>query len=167
MLFKCIQSWGLSGVKRYFLLTGLMCLIFVIYFTRELHLVPLDVQPPSNSLIVSSVDSVYDGDTFFVNIEGLPEVFGQRIGIRLAGIDTPEIRGKCPSEKLLAIEAKSYLQNLLSKNEPIELRNITRGKYFRLVADVYVGSLDVSKSLINQGLAVPYSGKVKKQSWCE
>jgi micrococcal nuclease len=154
-------------MKRYFLLISLLCLFLAIYFTRVFHYVPSVVQPPLNSLIVSSIDSVYDGDTFFANIAGLPEVFGQRIGIRLAGIDTPEIRGKCPSEKLLAVEAKVHLQNLLSTNEPVELRNITRGKYFRLVADVYVGSLNVSESLINHRLAVRYTGKVKKRGWCD
>lgn len=47
------------------------------------------------SMFVDEVISVYDGDTFRVNIKGYPDVIGENIAIRVNGIDTPEIRGKC------------------------------------------------------------------------
>ena len=56
------------------------------------------------SVTVSKVISVYDGDTFRVSIKIYPPIVGENIAIRVNGIDTPEIRGKCPSEKVLAIK---------------------------------------------------------------
>lgn len=58
------------------------------------------------SAIVSEVTSIYDGDTFRVNISGWPEIIGERIPIRVNGIDTPELRGKCEEEIVLARKAK-------------------------------------------------------------
>jgi len=57
------------------------------------------------SATVSKVISVYDGDTFRVSIKIYPPIVGENIAIRVNGIDTPEIRGKYPSEKVLAIKA--------------------------------------------------------------
>ena len=51
---------------------------------------------------VLEVTSIYDGDTFRGNIEGFPAVIGDSMSIRINGIDTPELRGKCDKEKQLA-----------------------------------------------------------------
>ena len=56
----------------------------------------------------------YDGDTVTVDLVDLRDIdldgtfapLWDNIGIRVAGVDTPEIRGKCPAEKVLAKEAK-------------------------------------------------------------
>lgn len=44
----------------------------------------------------------YDGDTCRVTIPGLHSLLGEKIPIRIRGIDTPEIRGKCEAEKTKA-----------------------------------------------------------------
>ena len=36
----------------------------------------------------------YDGDTVTFNLPGLHPIIGEKISIRVNGIDTPEIRGK-------------------------------------------------------------------------
>jgi len=54
------------------------------------------------SVTVSEVSSIYDGDTFTVSIKDWPPVAGERISVRVWGIDTPEMRGKCEHEKRLA-----------------------------------------------------------------
>lgn len=41
------------------------------------------------TLTVSEVTSIYDGDTFRVNIDGLHSRIGERIGIRVAGLIHP------------------------------------------------------------------------------
>lgn len=105
--------------------------------------------------MVDEVTSIYDGDTFRVNIKSWPPVVGYRVPIRVNGIDTPEIRGKCQTEKVLARKAKT-----------IELRNIQRGKYFRLVADVYADGKSLADKLMNRNLAIPYGGGTKR-SWCD
>ena len=58
------------------------------------------------------------------------------MSIRINGIDTPELRGKCDKEKQLARLAKHFTVERLRAVRGITLKNIKRGKYFRLIADV-------------------------------
>ncbi len=110
---------------------------------------------------------VYDGDTFFVDIDGVPDVFGEGVGVRLRGVDTPEIRGDCPTEKALAYQAKEYVAAVLESAERIDLLNVTRGKYFRIVASVVVDEkIHISEELIRKRLGVRYYGGKKTKSWC-
>lgn len=48
------------------------------------------------------------------------------MSIRLNGLDTPEIRGKCAKEKKLAKKAKQLTVTTLKNANLIELRNIKR-----------------------------------------
>lgn len=117
------------------------------------------------SVTVSEVTSIYDADTFRANIDGWPSVIGKRISIRVNGVDAPEIRGKCAKEKAGARAAKQHTVAMLRSAKTIELRNIRRGKYFRLLADVYMDGKNLARSLIDAGLARPYHGG-KRLSWC-
>ncbi|MEE8588103.1 MAG: thermonuclease family protein [Sulfurimonadaceae bacterium] len=119
------------------------------------------------SVVVSEVTSIYDGDTFRANIQEYPEIMGYRIGIRVNGIDTPEMRGKCQKEKTLAKKAKQFSVEKLRGAKTIELRNMKRGKYFRIVADVYVDGKSLGGMLIDQELAVVYDGGHKAKDWCQ
>jgi len=85
--------------------------------------------------------------------------------IRVRGIDTPEIKGKCPGEKQLAIRARDFLNNALRSAGSVELVNIERGKYFRLVADVLVDGEPIAPVMIELGLGRAYSGG-KRAGWC-
>jgi len=114
---------------------------------------------------VLEVTSIYDRDTFRANIEGFPAVIGEHMSIRINGIDTPELRGKCDKEKQLARLAKQFTVERLRAAKSIVLKNIKRGKYFRLVADVYVDGVSLGEQLIKQGHAVKYIGKAKR-TWC-
>jgi len=108
---------------------------------------------------------VYDGDTFRVDINSLSPIAGKNIPIRVNGVDTPEIRGKCPYEKKLAYMVKDFVMNKLLKAKRVELKNIQRGKYFRIIADVFVDGVSLEQELLDNGLAYKYSGK-KKLGWC-
>ena len=119
------------------------------------------------SVTVSEVTSIYDGDTFRANIKEYPDVIGYRIGIRVNGIDTPEMRGKCLEEKALAKSAKQFTVKKLREAKKIELRNMKRGKYFRIVADVYVDGNNLGAMLIENKLAVVYDGGRKAKDWCQ
>ena len=119
------------------------------------------------SVYVSEVTSIYDGDTFRVNIAEYPPLLGYRMGIRVNGIDTPEIRGKCLQEKALAHKAKQFTVARLRAAKRIELKNMKRGKYFRIVADVYVDGDNLGEMLINENLAVAYDGGHKGKDWCQ
>lgn len=117
--------------------------------------------------VVSEVTSIYDGDTFRANIKDYPPIVGQRMAVRVSGIDTPEIKGKCEIEKALARKAKQQTEFFLRGAKIIELRNIKRGKYFRLVADVFVDEISLSEILIDSKLAVSYDGGTKTKNWCK
>jgi micrococcal nuclease len=114
------------------------------------------------SVIVTKVISVYDGDTFRVDIDSLSPIVGKNIPVRLEGVDTPEINGKCQYEKDLAIEARDFVRNKLSKAKEIKLNEIQRGKYFRVVAKVFIDGVSLEKELLDKGLAYKYKGGKKK-----
>jgi micrococcal nuclease len=122
---------------------------------------------------IKDVDYVrnYDGDTITVNIFKFHPVIGDKISIRINGIDTPEIRGKCKEEKILALRAKEMVKTALTSAKKINLLNIKRGKYFRIVADVELevryGTVKLNDLLIKSNLAVPYDGGTKTKNWCE
>jgi endonuclease YncB( thermonuclease family) len=116
--------------------------------------------------IISEITSIYDGDTFRANIPGWPPIIGNRISIRVNGVDTPELRGHCDREKQLAREAKEYVVTALRSAKQVELKNIRRGKYFRILADVFADGESLAAGLLRRGLAVPYDGGTKKD-WCK
>jgi endonuclease YncB( thermonuclease family) len=126
----------------------------------------LQAAPQYGTVIVSKVINVYDGDTFRVNIDSLPPIVGKNIPIRVNGVDTPEIRGKCQYEKDLALEARDFVRVKLSNAKEIKLTNLQRGKYFRVVANVLVDGVSLEQELLDNKLAYEYSGG-KKLSWCE
>ena len=129
------------------------------------------VLPPAD-LVVTDINRVYDGDTFFINVSAWPDIIGKDIGIRVAGVDTPEIRSRCKNkaakanEKAMAIVARDYAEELLTKADRIELINMKRGSRFRIVADVYVDGKNLADLLINVGYGRAYDGKKKRLSWC-
>jgi len=126
----------------------------------------VQAKPQYNTVTVSKVISVYDGDTFRVNIDSLPPIVGKNIAIRVNGVDTPEIRGKCQYEKNLALEARDFVRARLSNAKEIKLTNLQRGKYFRVVANVLVDGVSLEQELLDNKLAYSYDGG-KKLSWCK
>ena len=114
---------------------------------------------------VSEITSIYDGDTFRANIKGYPAIVGEHMSIRINGIDTPELRGKCDKEKQLARLAKQFTVEHLRAAKSISLKNVKRGKYFRLIADVYVDGVSLGELLIKNKHAIKYGGGTKV-NWC-
>ena len=109
----------------------------------------------------------YDGDTITFNLPGLHPIIGEKISIRVNGIDTPEIKGKCEKEKYDAQQAKEMVADILKDADQIVLRNMERGKYFRIAADVIVDGENLSDLLIGAGMAIRYNGGKKTHKWCE
>jgi micrococcal nuclease len=121
--------------------------------------------PQYGTVTVSKVISVYDGDTFRVNIDSLPPIVGKNIAIRVNGVDTPEIRGKCQYEKNLALKARDFVRGKLANAKEIKLTNLQRGKYFRVIANVVVDGVNLEQELLDNKLAYRYDGG-KKLNWC-
>ena len=109
----------------------------------------------------------YDGDTITFNLPLLHPLIGDKISIRVNGIDTPEIKGKCEKEKYNSQQAKEMAADILRDAKQITLKNMERGKYFRVVADVFVDEENLADMLIEAGMAVRYDGGKKTNKWCE
>ena len=137
--------------------------IKIIFFSLNSLLIPTTFA--YEDVKISKVMSVYDGDTIRVNIDSFPDIIGKNIRIRLKGIDAPEIKGKCQKEIELAFMARDYLRNAINQSSQIQLRNIERGKYFRIVGELYIDEENISRGLIEEGLAYIYH-RGKKRNWC-
>src|SRR5688572_14804248 len=79
--------------------------------------------------------------TFFTSgvglFGGLPVLLPlhhRAITLSLTGIDTPEIKGKCEREKMLAREARDFVRDILGQSSKVEFRKAERDKYFRINA---------------------------------
>lgn len=109
----------------------------------------------------------YDADTITFNIPNTHPLIGEKISVRVRHIDTPEIKGKLPCEKEVARIAKNLIEHKMKNAKNIELKNIERDKYFRILADVVVDGVNLSEVLIKNKLAYSYEGGTKeKLNWC-
>ena len=108
----------------------------------------------------------YDGDTITFNLPGLHPIISEKISIRVNGIDTPEIKGKCEKEKYDAKQAQQMVADILKDADQIVLRNMERGKYFRIAADVIVDGESLGDILVETGMAIRYDGGRKVKGWC-
>ncbi len=107
---------------------------------------------------------VVDGDTIKVNVDNCPfAVLCSNIEVRFAGIDTPELHGKCEKEKMLAKQAKAMVEANYKAGDAVDIGNAKRDKYFRLLSEQSV----ISTRLLQSGLAVKYNGRGAKHDWCK
>lgn len=107
---------------------------------------------------------VYDGDTITVDFRGTPAVFGKRIGVRLLGVDAPELRDPDPVVKAYALEARDYLVVRVKAAKRLEIKKPSRDKFFRMDGALFLDGVDVQQELIRRGYAKPYKGD-KKSPW--
>ena len=138
----------------------------ILLFICILIFISYNVRADYNNIIVDKVVSVYDADSFFITQRNWPEIVGKRIGVRVNGVDSPEIRGKCKQEKEWAKVAKMYTFNALKNARYVELKDVQRGKYFRILATVYIDNINLADSLIAAGLGRAYNGG-KRGGWCQ
>ena len=87
--------------------------------------------------------------------------------VRILGIDTPELRGKCAKEKELAMKAKIFANLVFLEARKIEFKDLKWDKYGgRILSNVYIDGYLYADMIINEQLARPYDGG-KKEGWCE
>ena len=111
-------------------------------------------------------DYCYDGDTCYAELANAPSEL-KFVRIRIRGIDTPEIKGKCEKERGLAKEAKRFLNKLVMESHLITLKNLSWGKYGgRIVADLYIDNTNYLVYLKGKDFYVPYNGGKKMDNWC-
>lgn len=113
---------------------------------------------------------VLDGDTLEVSAHIW---LGQEVAtrVRLAGIDAPELHGRCRAERDLAVRARAHAMARLSPAghwpAPARLYDVGAGKYGgRVLARVRTADgEDLGRSLLAAGLARPYAGG-SRRAWC-
>lgn len=105
---------------------------------------------------------VVDGDTVDITLDlGFDILYNNRI--RLYGIDTPETRTRDLEEKKLGQAAKERVRELCPVGCTVMVKTTKdgRGKFGRILGEIYVGDVNVNKLLIEEGHAIEYFGGKK------
>jgi endonuclease YncB( thermonuclease family) len=127
-----------------------------------------DESASSNELFILTPDQivdVYDGDTFKIDLPRMHPLFGDDLSIRLFGVDTPEMRGTSDEVKALAMQAQQLTEKALKGASKIALKNPQRGKYFRVVCEVWIDGESLAEMLKAKGLAKDYDGEGARPEW--
>ena len=137
-----------------------------------LYLLALFAARTSKQLVINKVAYVYDGDTFYIHQTQIPKSTIRRlrlkvnnkgnVGVRLANVDTPEIKGGSNKDRELAQKAKMFTRELVESSSHIKLKNMKRDYYGRLLAEVYINNKNLSKLLLKNNLAKPITKQFKR-----
>lgn len=114
--------------------------------------------------VEARVMRIIDGDTIVVRAAIWP---GQHIdvSVRLAGIDAPELRSRCPEQRNRAWQARNRLHNMIA-GTIVHLHDVRHGKYAgRVVARVQTrDGVKLSAELVKAGLAYRYSKRRRRHA---
>ena len=104
----------------------------------------------------------YDGDTCYVTYKGKNDK------VRLLGLDTPEISNpKCEQEYALGIDARNFVNNLISEGVSIKFKTEYNRDFFgRILSYIILDGENVSIKMVSNGLGVIYD-RSNKKDWCE
>jgi micrococcal nuclease len=110
-----------------------------------------------------------DGDTIDAFIDlGFKVVLKERI--RLMGIDTPESRTRNKKEKSWGLAAKARLKELLKEYKgefTLTTKLQKKGKFGRVLGTILIDGKDANQLLIEEKLAIPYTGGNKADGRAE
>jgi len=111
-----------------------------------------------------NIVKVVDGDTVDVDIDLGFGMSYKKQRVRMLGIDTPESRTRDLVEKKFGKASKAHLKSLLEVGD-VELVSHDKGKFGRILGDLFIGSSEVSvnQQMINDHHAVPYTGGNKEE----
>ena len=114
----------------------------------------LVLAPPALAQTTITIDRCYDGDT-------CTSTNGEKI--RLACIDTPELRGK-RADPIPAKAARDYLNGLVA-GEEVSIRRITKDRYGRTVAELSKAGVNIQEQLVDKGFASVYKRYSDQCDW--
>lgn len=99
---------------------------------------------------IVSVERVVDGDTIIVKNKK-----GKEERVRLLLIDTPESVHPYQEKELYGEESSDYAKEILHKGDEVmlEIGELERDKYDRLLAYVWIGKLNFNKVMVEKGYA--------------
>ena len=110
----------------------------------------------------ATVPHVVDGDTMDVTLDlGFDILYNSRI--RLFGINTPESRTRDLEEKARGLAAKDRVLELcpIGQQVIVKTQKDGKGKYGRILGEIFVGDINVNQQLVSEGHAVEYFGGKK------
>ena len=123
---------------------SILILFLLIDFSSEINA----------KLPTTIIKSCYDGDT-------CTTIDGEKI--RLACIDTPEIKGK-KADPIPAKEARDFLNNLLS-NKKVSIRRVTYDRYDRTVGELFINGINVQELIVQKGYGKIYKRYAYQCDW--
>jgi len=106
------------------------------------------------ALPTTIIKSCYDGDT-------CTTIDGEKI--RLACINTPELKGK-RAEPIPAKEARDFLNTLLM-NKKVYIKRIAKDRYERTVAELFINDLNIQETIVKKGYGKIYQKYASQCSW--
>ena len=121
------------------------------------------------SLFIVDGDSVNINVVLFLDLAQAPmEELSDKtdLKMRIAGIDTPELKQTCEMEQGKSIDCgfltKDYLQKLL-ESEPGDLviKPIGVDYYHRILIRLFKGETDIGKKMVEEGMSYSYDNTYK------
>ncbi len=110
---------------------------------------------------VKEVVSVYDGDSLRIVIDMGFKMYAEH-PVRLARIDTPEMRSPDPELQAKATLARDYLRGRLegamSAGADVVVRSVKLEKYGRALCELYIDDKNINEEILELGLGVGYAG---------
>ena len=137
------------------LIIGFFSALFIVFVSAMIALFQtLTTYPSTPELASVTIQSCYDGDTC-TTIEGEK--------IRLACINTPELRGK-KADPIPAQAARDYLNNLID-GSTVNIRRITEDRYGRTVAELSQDPINIQEDLVEKGFASIFERYSSQCEW--
>ena len=114
----------------------------------------LGASAPAAALETVTIRDCYDGDTCRTTT-------GERI--RLACIDTPEMRGK-RADPIPATAARDHLREMVV-GRSVRLRRVAMDRYGRAVGELFVDGVNVQQAMVASGHAEIYWRYASQCPW--
>ncbi len=109
-------------------------------------------------------------DFLFKSQKSLYIIDGDSVSLqmRIAGIDTPEIKQKCQKYANKTIDcgklSKRYLRNLLkSLSGEIKISPIGVDNYQRILIKIYKGDINIGRRMVESGMAYSYKNTYRQE----
>jgi micrococcal nuclease len=128
----------------------------IAVFTLLISSIPTNAQTTAGKVI-----SVGDGDTIRVEFAttkpannpntDILQISYAPATVRLGCIDAPELK-----QQPWGTKSRDRLKQLLPVGKTVQIREITKDRYGRMVAEVYLGKQSINLQLVQEGAAVIY-----------
>tara|TARA_X000000950_G_scaffold81107_2_gene101947 strand:+ start:15504 stop:15833 length:330 start_codon:yes stop_codon:yes gene_type:complete len=103
----------------------------------------------------AKLTKIVDGDTIDVEID-LGFSIWHKARVRMVGINAPETRTRDLEEKKLGLKAKARLKELLSKEIILKTQLDKKGKFGRVLGEIFVNKTNINKQLLKEGVVRKY-----------